>query len=192
MSAYQHLDDLGLLKPVNSPSAFVLVEASAERNLLARLEFHGVAHRSLWRLESLSGLEQHAPYLCQVERGSDFDDWLGEHYDRLALTWLFSRRPFAELWQHLRRFSKFEDQGRFFFLRLGHPDALHTYVASLSHAPEPLARLFAEGGIEELYFHGPHSGLSRRVRPLFEQPGDSAATFDGCLVWHEVTAKGDG
>lgn len=186
MSVYQRLEDLGLRRPTIHVQAFVLLEASADRGLLARLEFHSVNHRSLWRLESQSELEKHAPYLCQVEPGSDFSAWLDAGYDSVAMTWLFTRLPFDELWQHLRRFSKFEDDGRYFFLRLGHPDSLHLYVASIAHSPVMVAGFFADGGVEELYFHGPQSGLSRRVQPLFEQQRATGIEFDGSLVWYGV------
>ena len=189
MSACQRLDDLGLLTRGSQVRLFVLIEASAERDLLARLEFHAVGHRSLWRLESMSELEKHAPYLCEVEPGGDFDAWLGTHYDQLALTWLFTRLTYDELWQHLRRFSKFEEGGRYFFLRLGNPGSLHLYIASMAQTPAPLARLFADGAIEEFYFHEPQTGLARRVQPLFEQKRDSIAEFDGCLVWYDLTAQ---
>lgn len=189
MSAYQHLDDRGLASRASNVRMFVLIEASADRNLLARLEFHSVNHRSLWRLESQSELEKHAPYLCQIEPGGDFDTWLGDNYDKVALTWLFTRMSFDDLWQHLRRFNKFENEGRYFFLRIGSPGSLHLYVASIAHTPVTVARLFADGGIEEFYFHDPQTGLSQRVQPLFEQQRDTVAEFDGSLVWYDVVMQ---
>ncbi|ROP58142.1 uncharacterized protein DUF4123 [Enterobacter sp. BIGb0383] len=189
MSFCQHLEKLGL--PVNHPHirVYILTEAAADPAMLARMEFHDTGHRPIWRLDKLAGMEKYSPWLCEITRDGEFDQWLEKVADKAPLTVLFSRMPSDELWQHLRLNSKFAEDGRRFFLRMGDPSALHLYTASLAYQPSSVRHLFADGQIEELYFHHPRAELACRAQPLFEQHLDSTAECEGCLVWIDVPTE---
>lgn len=189
MSFLQRLEKLGLPCDTERTHSYVLTDLTAERRLLARLEFHDVAHRPLWRLDKQAGLEKYSPWLFQVERDSDFDRWLGEVFDATPLTVLFARPALDTVWKHLRRHNKFEEAGQRYFLRMGDPSALHLYTASIAHNPLSVGSLFADGAIEEMFFHDPHKALSSRVQPLFEQQHYAGVHHDGCLVWADLPAQ---
>ncbi|MBN3857759.1 DUF4123 domain-containing protein [Paraburkholderia sp. Ac-20340] len=164
---------------------FLLMEAATQQELLARMAFHDVAHRCLWRAGDLHGMETRAPWLAQVESGSRFDEWAGGARESLAFTLIPASLSFDGLWRHLRRFAKFEADGRRYFLRLGDPGSLRMYTASLAAQPDAVTRFFARGDIQQYYFHDPCAGLARLVRPVFES-GVDADERDGCLVWRDV------
>lgn len=189
MSFHQYLNDLGLPTGLTRIRTYIVAEATAQRDLLARLEFHDVAHRPLWRLDGQAGLERYSPWLFALESGSKFDAWLGLAAETMPLTVVLAHVAIDDLGRQLRRFGKFEEGGRRFFLRLGDPSSLHTYVASIAHTPPAVERLFADGDIEELYFHDPRIALARRVQPLFEQQRYEHAECDGCLVWLDALAQ---
>lgn len=189
MSFCQHLEKRGLPVKNTRTRVYILTEATADKAMLARMEFHDTGHRPIWRLDKLTGMEKYSPWLCAITRDSEFDQWLEGVADTTPLTVLFSRMPLDELWQHLRRNSKFEEGGRRFFLRMGDPSALHLYTASISHQPASVRHLFADGQIEELYFHHPGVELACRAQPLFEQHLDNSAECDGCLVWIDVPTE---
>lgn len=190
MSLHQRLSDLRPRPSQDLMGVYFLAESSAHPDLQARMEFHDIMHRSLWRLDLQSDLEKHAPFLFVVPTESAFDAWLGATIDTLPLTVISSRHSFDALIRHLRRFSKFEDPNGRYFLRLGDPASLHLYVASLAQHPDQVARFFDQGAVGELYFHDPRSGLSRHVSPLFEQKLEHAE-HDGYLVWRDVPVAED-
>lgn len=189
MSFCQLLEKRGLSVNNERTHVYILTEATADPAMLARMEFHDIEHRPIWRVDKLVGMERYSPWLCAVARDSEFDQWLAGIADTTPLTVLFSRMTPDELWLHLRRNSKFEQDGRRFFLRMGDPSALHLYTASITHQPASVRHLFADGQIEELYFHHPGVELACRVQPLFEQHLDSASECDGCLVWIDVPTE---
>lgn len=76
------------------------------------------------------------------------------------------------------------------FLRLGDPQSLSLYVASLTYRPDILGRLFDNGRVRRLYFHDARTGLALGAQPLFEQ-AEHGSEREGCLAWlplrHEVS-----
>ncbi|KAB1585305.1 DUF4123 domain-containing protein [Burkholderia cepacia] len=184
MSLHQHLSDLRTRSCRDLVGMYFLVESGAHPDLLARMEFHDIVHRSLWRIDLQSDLERHAPFLFVAPPESAFDAWLGATVDTLPMTVISSRHSIDTLIRHLRRFSKFEDLNGRYFLRLGDPASLQLYVASLAQHSEQVARFFDQGAVGELYFHDPRSGLSRCVSSLFEQNLEHAEN-DGYLVWRD-------
>jgi len=147
----------------------LLAEATANAELLARLEFHGIEHQCLWHLQRSAGLERYAPWLFRLVPGSDLDNWLGSSAGQLPFTALATAMPVDALARHLRRFGKLQQGSKRYWLRLGNPHALSLYVESLAHQAEQLAQLFDHGRLRTLYFHAPETGLAISVQPLFEQ-----------------------
>ncbi|MFP1869443.1 DUF4123 domain-containing protein [Lonsdalea quercina] len=186
MSFYQQLGKAGLPVDNSRTHLYVLAETSAEKHLLARLEFHEVVHYPLWHLDTQAGLEPYTPWLCVPEPDSDFDLWLGKTFETMPMIVMFTRMPPDAVRQHLKYFSKFVEGSRRFILRLGTPSALQLYIASIAHSPSSVSRFFADGEIEEMYFHDPQASLSRRVQPLFEQQREEEAECDGCLIWLDL------
>lgn len=178
------LADRGIAVAAPEINVFCLAEMSAHSDLRARLEFHDEPYRSLWRLESQSTLEQHAPCLFQSPPEGAFDEWLGGVLDDFPLSTLFTRLPIESICSHLRRFTKVQDNEGRYFLRLGDPASLRLYLDSIAHAHETVARLFGHRGTEEFYLHDPRIALSRRVQPLFEQGWDHPGR-EGYLLWRE-------
>ncbi|MFD4836911.1 DUF4123 domain-containing protein [Achromobacter sp. NPDC058515] len=189
MSLQQILSDRGIESANAEASKYCLAEMSAHPDLCARLEFHGVPHRSLWRLEQPSALERHAPCLFPSVAGSEFDNWLGSVLDALPLSVVFTRLPIERLASHLRRFIKFQDDDGRYFLRLGAPAALRLYLGSIAQEASTVARWFGHQGVESLYLHDPGIALALRVQPLFEQGWNSAGR-EGCLVWRDALPRG--
>ncbi|MEN5159888.1 DUF4123 domain-containing protein [Achromobacter spanius] len=187
MSLHQRLADLDVAPRTQGIDTYVLTENAAHRALLARLEFHDVPHRQLWRLEAQGALEMYSPNLFLVQAGNAFDEWLGDVFDTVPMTVVQTRLSFDALWRHLRHFCKFQESGQR-YLRLGAPCALRLYVASIAHSPTRVGRLFDDGRIQELFFHDAGAALSRRVRPLFEPPTADMEDHD-YLVWADVTAS---
>lgn len=188
MSLHRRLRELGAAPRSTAVESYFLVEGASRTGLQARLEFHDEPYRLLWYPDVSATLEKHAPVLFQAAPDGDLDAWLGERFDELSFSVIHSPLDHDALCRQLRRFSKHQDESGRYFLRLGDPVSLHLYVASLARAPDKVARFFADGGIESLYFHAPAQGLSRQVQPLFEQaPGH--AMRDGCLAWLPLAPK---
>ncbi|MEK6291455.1 MAG: DUF4123 domain-containing protein, partial [Paraburkholderia tropica] len=132
MSLYQQMLESGLIPQPGTRCLFVLMEAATQQELLARMTFHDTVHRCLWRGDAIHGMEFRAPWLAQVEPGSAFDTWTGASMPALSATLITASLPFDALWRHLRRFAKFEADGRKYFLRLGDAASLRLYTASLA------------------------------------------------------------
>ncbi|MFD2641289.1 DUF4123 domain-containing protein [Pseudomonas japonica] len=188
MSLHRQLEAAGVVPRSMATGVYLLVEGAARTELQARLEFHDEPHRMLWLTDAAVILERHAPVLFQAMPGGKLDAWLGERFNDLSLSVIHARLDHDALCRQLRRFSKLEDDNGRYFLRLGDPVSLHLYVASLARAPAEVARFFADGDIESIYFHAPAQGLSRQVQPLFEQAFEHAER-DGCLVWLAIEQK---
>jgi hypothetical protein len=185
MSLFQQMQKSGLAGDTHAQGLFLLMEAATQPELLGRMAFHDAAHRCLWREEGMHGMETRAPWLAQVEPGSPFDIWAGEALDTLSATLIASSLPFDDLWRHVRRFAKFESEGRRYFLRLGDPASLRLYAASLGNQPQAVTRFFARGDIQHYYFHDPRAGITRHMRPIFESDA-VAGERDGYLMWRDV------
>ncbi|CAD5110409.1 DUF4123 domain-containing protein [Zestomonas carbonaria] len=190
MSLHDHLQSLGIASRGPQFRLFVLIEGSAHKELIARQEFHEAQLRPLWRTEDRPELEKHAPYLSLVEAHSDFDAWLGSIQAKTRWTAIYSLLTLDQLATQLRRFSKFQNEDRRFFLRLGDPNSLHLYLASIAEDATTVGRFFANGGIDEFYFHAPEARLSQRVQPLFEQKDVPAPYLDGYLIRINVQEVG--
>jgi len=190
MSLHRQLTEGSLCTGTVNASLFVLAEASANPCLLGRLEFHASQHHSLWYLEYDAGLERHAPILFQLIAGSEVDAWLGALKGRFTGTVIEAALPLEALARHLRRFGKAQAGRRRYFLRLGDPQSLSLYVASLTYRPDILGRLFDNGRVRRLYFHDARTGLALGAQPLFEQ-AEHGSEREGCLAWlplrHEVS-----
>ncbi|MHC9238686.1 DUF4123 domain-containing protein [Pseudomonas aeruginosa] len=166
-------------------NVYCLCELSAHSELRARLEFHGVAYRSLWQLEAHDQLQKHAPCLFRSPPGDAFDEWLGGILDELPLSLVLTRLSDDGIRGHLRRFTKFQDRDGRYLLRLGDPVSLRLYLDSIAGTAATVAKLFGKRGVEAFYLHAPRAALTRYVQPLFEQGWDSPGR-EGYLVWRET------
>ncbi|MGQ1887830.1 DUF4123 domain-containing protein [Serratia marcescens] len=185
MSLQSWLADRGFAQLAPEINVFFLAEMSAHAELRARLEFHDQPYRLLWRLESQSSLEQHAPCLFQSHAGSAFDDWLASAIDAFPLSILLTREGIDSIGARLRRFTKLQDSDGRYLLRLGDPASLRLYLDSIAHTPETVAKLFGHKGVEAFYLHAPRIALSRQVQPLFEQGWDHPGR-EGYLLWRDA------
>lgn len=185
MNLHQWLADRGIDASSRGAHVLFLAEMSAHPELRARLEFHDQPYRMLWKLEAQSALEQHAPCLFQAHAESAFGHWLGSTISTFALTVLLARDDIDAIASRLRRFTKFQDGGSRYYLRLGDPAALRLYIDSIAHAPEVLTRLFGHKGVEAFHLHAPRIALSRQVAPIFEQGWDHPGR-NGYLLWTDA------
>lgn len=173
MSVYQQWQALGL--PIlPERKLYVLAEASKQNTLLARMEFHAVAARSLWRVEYQPELEPYAPYLIEIPENSAFDHWLSANSDTVPIVILSAQMTFDEVWAHLRHFTKFETQGQKYYLRIGAAAMFHTYVASVAKQHETVTKLFSQGRIDGMLFQDTVNDLSQFCRPSFEKRIDKS------------------
>ena len=188
MSLENWLGERGLAVAADTAdiNVFCLAEMSSRADLRARLQFHDVPARLLWKLDANSVLAQHAPCLFQCPPDSDFDRWLSSGLDGAALSILYTRLDLDGICAHLRRFTKLQNRDGRFLVRLGDPGSLRLYLDAIAHTPETVARLFGHDGIQRFYLHDPRAELSWRVQALFEQ-GWNHPGREGYLLWDEPT-----
>jgi len=178
------------LPHIQGNSFYVLAEATPENKLVPQLEFHSMTYRALWMIEHQPHLEQYAPYLIEVAPDSTFDGWLTEQAQTLPVTILTSSMTFEKLWQHLRHFTKFQDEnGQRYFLRLGSSPMFHTYLQSVIEEHQHINALFAQGQINGFLFTDQATQLSRFYRPFFEKHTDPRFKEQGYLLYRDLTEE---
>lgn len=118
--------DPAAIKPLNT---YAILDAAKVVNLPELLEDSALEHRCLFKGEAYDELKDAAPWLVRLEDGNGFTGNLftrSEAYwhlwDDEAGIYVRSRRSLDELWRHLRKFTRVQDEaGKWYYFRFWEP-----------------------------------------------------------------------
>lgn len=146
---------------------FALLDAARDDRILVLLRESVEIYRSLYDGVQGAALEEVAPYLVQLPRGSDLlTRLLVEGWCRRWGIYISAPLPLRDLRRHLRRFLKVEDEaGEPLYFRFYDPAVLRAFVPTC--APRQRDDFF--GDIEELFAEGRDGELLRFARAAGRQ-----------------------
>lgn len=130
--------------------SYAILDAAKVQNLPDILTASGLSYRCLFKGRAESELAEVAPYLVRLSEENDLVRRLLTRSDKRADLWdiapgiyLRSRGTLDEIWRHLRKFTRLQDeQGNWFYFRFWEPHAAQHYFEVLSVEPQRYARWF--------------------------------------------------
>ena len=117
---------------------YAVLDANKVANLRDMLETSGLEHRCLFTGNAYDELKDGAPWIVRLEEGNRFTRNLFTRSDTPWHLWdsepgiyIRSRATLDDLWRHLRKFTRIQDEaGNWFYQRFWEPHALMVYAES--------------------------------------------------------------
>lgn len=133
--------------------------------LTGLLETSGLRYQSLFQGETQAELEETAPYLVELEDGAKFTQSLFLEPTQLGGLWgrdlgvfIRSRLSFDVLRNHLRKFTRIQDEnGKWFYFKFWDPKNFFVTSSMRSEARSPFVRVWANPSIFEVLFPAKNS-----------------------------------
>lgn len=133
-------------------SVYAVLDGASVPGLPARLSRHEPAHECLYRGELAPDIAEVAPYLVQLEAGTEFAEWVtGEGWGRHWGIFALSAADLRQMRRHFRTFLIVHDEaGRPLYFRFYDPRVLRVYLPTC--APSEVAKIF--GPVSEYVLEG--------------------------------------
>jgi hypothetical protein len=115
---------------------YALLSAAARPEVPIYLVGFAAEYRPLFQGQAQDDLEEAAPYLVAMERGTAVSDWIvSELFGRRAGIFLQSRLDIDSLRRHLRKFTKIQDAGgKFYYFKFYDPRTVRQFFPAFTPA----------------------------------------------------------
>lgn len=179
-------DQLGSTEPLTTPEGlrevlfgqpdtgtYAIIEAARFRYLPEILESSELEYRCLFKNAAYDELKDVAPWIVRLDEKHSLtrnlltrSDAYWHLWDDEPALYLRSRASLAELWQHLRKFTRIQDQrGQWFYFRFWEPKWTTALVTAMAEADQArfMARIdgiivLQNNGSAELLSHSASQG----------------------------------